>query len=268
MRKIPNINTHIFKQPDIPWAGVSAEAQAMLDNYELLGVALSGDEKSFMIAYVDAEVASGNHTIKDNETIYSLAGVNGLVDYIGGKVSTAINAPTHNVNGYVLDSITQYIKTNFDVSTDATNYTQNNASYGGFLQAVTAPSANTAIYGNEEASNSTFYLRQNFANDRVHVSLNAVRANGAAGYAVAGLEIIERTSSANVKEYRDGVLNDTVASTSASIASRTVLVGSNSIDATLGGTVSSFMIGGALASNPEHNTNLRALLTGLGATLP
>lgn len=243
--------------------GISEEAQAMLDNYELLGVALSGIERSFMIAYVDAEVESDNHDLKDYETIFSLAGANSLVDYIGGKVATAVNAPTHDINGYTFDGATQSINTGFNAANDAVNSANLNLQIGGFIKDFTGNPDNDGLWRSvgggtfltTQISNTRFRGRTN-SGGNVNQDYTSITDN-----LIYGLK--------NKTLFQSYVLNGV--SGSDLVATDVALpVGLYDVGraATFGiSTQSTFMVAAELADQAGHNTNVRALLTGLGLSI-
>jgi len=278
MRKVPNVNTHIFKQPDLPWSLeiVSDEAQAMLDNYTLLGVTLTGIERSFMIAYVDDEVASGNHTLKDYETIYSLAGVNALVDYIGGKIAIAVNAPTFDINGANFDGSTNYIRSNFVPSTDGVNYTLDDSQVGVFVFDNVTPADFRYPFGVLDGAGTFLYFTSASGlgaggGVRLPVNSGVVTIESFGLVSDNTLYNIARNSSTTQGIYADAVF------TAANVNSGTVptievYIGARNNEGTAGsnfiGIISSFMIGGDAGFNyTDYNTNLRALLTGLGLSI-
>ena len=267
MRKIPNINTHIFKQPDLPWSLISDEAQAMLDNYELLGVALTGIERSSMIAYVDAEVASSNHTAKDYETIYSLAGVNALVDYIGGKTATAINAPTHDINGYTLDGSTQYIDTEYNPTDDGTNFILDDAFIGVFVKSVVDGSLSQYVIGSAGGTTNSVIRHTNSVGIQSSINTNANTNSLSEDMANNTHYLASRVLSTVAKLFKTGVEADSRTTNSSVILAADSWVGRLS-GVYFDGVISAVSLGGSIGFNKsEHNTNLRALLTGLGVSL-
>lgn len=246
---------------------VSAAAKLMLEAYGDLGLPLAGIERSFMIAYVDAEGVSENHALKDYETIYSLAGVNGLVDYIGGKVATAVNAPTHDINGYTFDETTNYIETNYNPATDATNYLLNSNSVSSFIYNFVADGSQRYMWGNVNSGNRSELWELSGGTTRGYSQNNTPISIGSS-IASKSLYTITRSASALTTMYKDGISIGTNTSTSIAIDSGTYHVGKkNGNAAIINGTISSFMTGGALVSETGHNTNLRALLAGLGVSL-
>lgn len=273
MRKIPNINTHIFKQPNLPWSltSFSAEAQAAFALYDSLGDGLTGAEKTAMAAYIDAEVASGNHTLKDYETIYSLSGNNALVDYIGGKTATNVNAATQDINGFTFDGSTNYINTNFIPSTHGVNYGLDDAHVEAFVKDVSSITVFDYIFG---ISNSSKDIRLGTDNP---TSTTILGLNDGVVvdvvYEIGSNELIAvtREDSSNIIVYVDGVSAHTEAIVSTALPTIVLTVGALNNGGVIQNfapvTISSLMMSGVLNSNSEHNTNLRALLTSLGVTL-
>ena len=73
--------------------------------------------------------------------------------------------------------------------------------------------------------------------------------------------------------FKDGVLADTFAlPTAALVTPNEIIVGGRNVDGTpqffIIGTVSTALMGAVMADQVAHNTNVRALLTSLGTTLP
>lgn len=267
MRKIPNINTHIFKQPDLPWSLLSEEAKSMLGNYESLGVALSGTERSAMISYVDSEVESGNHYKKDYEIIFTLSGINSLVDYIGGKIATLVNAPIHTINGYTFDGLTQSIKSNFNPSIDGVNYTVNDFMVGVFVkQQDVSTWSFDVIYD----AGSRLLLDYDIANTRYEAYYNANFTEGGRLSIVGGIRtktLLQVYNGTNRNFYNDGVLITGNAFSPIGIASGNFSFG-GSTGKYFKGILSNAILGAGIGFNPlDNNTNLTALLTSLG-TLP
>ena len=177
MRKIPNINTHIFKQPNIPWSleTVSDEAQDMLDNYSSLGVALSGIERSLMIDYVDSLVDGGHYALTDNNIIHSLGvtnEINGLLDWKYGKVGTN-NGATFDVNGATFNGVDQYINSNFTPSTDYVNASINDVLMGGFNTSIDGTSDEEYLIGVSDLSYITSLFFR-IATNSTTVALNSI----------------------------------------------------------------------------------------------
>lgn len=251
---------------------ISPEVQAMLDVYEAVGVALTGIERTVMISYVDAEVASGNHVLKDYETIYSLAGVNALVDYIGGKVATAVNAPTQDINGFTTDGATNYIDSNFNPFTDGVNYQQTDALISAFLK-----TANPAITGNIWGSFFTpRRIRMVYVggSNNMSTGLNSVNNDNHVGTTLIDtLQTLSRIDNTNISWHQKGVLQQIYAQATNGIPNGNILVGARNNGGTanpsLVGTLSHFMVAKGIGFNHAgSNTNLKALLIGLGQTIP
>jgi hypothetical protein len=264
MRKVPGVNTHIFKQPNIPWgSGFSAEATAAFALYDSLGDGLTAAEKTVMAAYIDAEVANGNHTKKDYETIYSLSGNNALVDYIGGKVATAVNAPTHSVNGYTFDGATNYIDSNWNPTDDGVKFTQNNGSVGAF---VFDTGVGSMIYGALGTGSINIY----------HLITGPMVFNVSAGGVVSAITnkslfVGDRKGATEINIYKDGVNVDSNGVASAGNLNKDIFIGgrnNSGLTNASSSTISSFIAAAAVGFNQsDYNTNLRTLLTGLGVTL-
>lgn len=273
MRKVPNVNTHIFKQPGLPWqtASFSDAALAAFAKYDTLGDGLTDAEKTAMAAYIDAETAAGNQAKKDYETIFSLSGNNALVDYVGGKVATAVNAPTQSVNGFTFDGATNYLQSNFTQSIHYVNGSLNDSQAEAFVKTAMTSGIGSIFGGllNLVSGTSMF-------DDKVNNRVSA-RNNSSAALVDNSDQISDnslysnvRTNSANFQILENGSQILTAAASSSSVTNREIFIGArnfqaSSVDNFFSGTISTFMIGAVLVDQSSHYTNLSTLLTTLGA---
>jgi hypothetical protein len=251
-------------------AGFSAEALAAFAKYDSLGDGLTGAEKTAMAAYIDAEVTAGNHAKKDYETIYSLSGNNALVDYIGGKVATAVNAPTQSINGFTFDGATQYMNSNYNPSTDGINFQLTDAQVAIFVYTNTVNTNSRFLFGAENNFNSRSFgtYKASFYNYRANdVAARPTLIDNSDKV----LDYVLR-SGADKKYFRNGSQNDSFSQAADGVPQYSFFIadrnraGSGSGNP-FDGTITTFMAGAVLADQSAYNTNLRTLLTALGVSL-
>lgn len=257
-------------------AGASAtfsdEALAAFAQYDSLGDGLTDAEKTAMAAYIDAEVAAGNQAKKDYETIFSLSGNNALVDYVGGKVATNVNAATQSVNGFTFDGATNYINSNYNPATDATNYLLDNAQIEVFAISTEDPSStNDTIFGTFSTADGSGNNITNNANGTSTFRVNSLSTktyNLGITHSNTLISIL-RSSSTDISFLENGISVDSGSIASVAIPNLKITIAAANVDGTTSGfaimTASSFMAGGVMASQSSHYTNLSTLLTTLGA---
>lgn len=245
---------------------VSDEAKAMLLVYTALGVSLFGTERIAMIHYVNSEVTSGNHAKKDYEVIFSLAGVNSLIDYVGSKVATAINAPSFDVNGVTTDGITQSVNSNFNPSTDGANYLLNDSNITVYIKTDNGNSK--IIIGNTSAAVGKVQL---FYFDDTHF-LNII--NGGATTQIvtpsrSGKKLVSfnRISNTQQETFVAGVTIGTENKNSDGIQNQSLFIAKRDIVGSLffDGTISLVSFGGNPNNELDKKNNIDTLLTSLGA---
>lgn len=254
---------------------ISLEAQAMLAVYSTLGLPLVGIERSSMITYVDSEVLDLNHHKKDYEVIYPLTGVNGLIDYKGSKVATAINAPIHDINGYTLNGTTQYIIDNFIPNIDGVNFQQNDGIIGAFIKtSLEIPAASAAAIWGTNGGAPDNILRYNNAAINMFSRHNDLTSGSIiiASTVSGDYEMLERHLLSNYNHIRNGGVPSNKIANSTGLSTLTPYSGARNnlgvADLHLNGTITTKLYTGSVGFNPTtNNTNLRTLLTSLG-TLP
>lgn len=245
-------------------AQFSPEAQAMLDNYSTLGVALAGNELNMMVQYVDALVASGAYLLIDNNSIFSLGAVNGLIDWKGGKVATN-NGATFDVNGATFNGA-EWIDTNWNPFTDRVVSTQDDNNTSVFLKTTTG--ADGSLYGGFPSAGTTTWAFFTSTQLRFH-NYNAVQVS----IAVPQLENVIYSNQRIVDQqeiFKDGVVVVEATKTLGPDTSGNIYIGAYERNAAptyfLTGTISSWLTGAAIGFDQvQYNTDLRTLLTGLGA---
>lgn len=244
---------------------ISTDAKAAFDLYDSLGDGLTDLEKYAMAIYIDREVANGNAALKDYERIDALSGNNSLVDYIGGKVATAVNAPTHDINGRTYNGTTQYVKDGWNPATDAVNYSLNDGFMGCYVKtALNSGWAGGSFFGKKlslAALNGTG-IRVGI-NDTDAILTTTAKTSDILVYAA-------RITATTLRLIRNGVATNLLPKSSGSIPNGETYTGARNptIASFFAGTISTKCFGSAIGFNfPQNNTNMRALLTGLG-TLP
>ena len=116
---------------------------------------------------------------------------------------TAVNAPTWTqYQGYTGNGTTQYLNTNFNVSTNGVAYTQNSNSFGFYSRTnIAQASADAGLYvsGNETIINTrwtdnTFYGRNNGSSPYVTFSTTDSR----------GLYVMQRPNGTTTRAFKNG----------------------------------------------------------------
>ncbi len=252
------------------WDGLDKAIRDMLRAYTTLGVPLVGVEKSAMIEYVEDEVRDENYiNSKEYETVFPLAGVNALVDYVGFKLAIDVNAPTHNINGKGFNGVNSYINSNFTPSIDGINISKDELVVSLFLYNNT-PLDSSRLFGGIDGI-SNFFSRvsggilrgsQNSVSDSVFVPLTPLSIQ--AGYSFS------RNAVTSSQIFEDGILLNGKGTPSIALTTVPFYVGCVNTSGVpnyfKNCTISNFMINNTL-NQVEHQTNITKLLTALG-TLP
>jgi len=272
MRKIPNVNKHIFKQPNIPWseAGFSADAQAVINRM----TAPSSLEQSSIATFVDTLVADGNYALLDEIFGLSLGSTNGLIGFKG--LATATNqGATFDINGasFVAAS-TQYIDTGFNMATDSVKYTLDDALITEYTKVMNPTGGQLRPFG---VSNAGFTAQASMT-DRTGSNgstyINGANVSHGTGVMTSDqTRAIVRESNLIHKVYNDGVKVIDGSKASVEIPNGNMFLGAYNIIGTgasgyYTGTISLFAIGAAVGFNHvAWNTAVRTFLTNLGLTL-
>lgn len=243
----------------------SDAALAAFAKYDTLGDGLTDAEKVAMAAYIDAEVAAGNHVKKDFEVVHSLGGNNALVDYINGKVCTNVNAVTFSVAGAAFNAASsQYLDTNFVPNIDGVNYTLNDAMAHAYITSKSNVS-NQRVFG---VRGGTALTQIYDGNPTARYRINNASANSAVQWVGTGLNGVN-VNGGNINGLVDGVATYTASASVVATPNASCYIGalretSNPANY-FTGTISLFMMGGTLPDISANNTNIVALLTSLGA---
>lgn len=267
MRKIPDVNKHIFKQPGLVWSiggdSISSEAQAVLDR--LIG--LTNEEESYIATFVDAEVSNGNWALID-EFFFFPSGL------IGFKSLTATNqGGTLSANGIEFDGSTQYLQSGFIASSHGGNYSLNNALVGGWIYDNQSAGANDRVFGAVDgvpertqmywAGGTTFRCGVNQAPDSSFTNGNFVDKESY--YMTA--------EGSNATTFiKGGNLVGSAAIAKTTMPTTEIYIGArnnNGSDADhWDGIISTFVVGASIGFNhSEHHSNIETLLSNFGVAI-
>lgn len=255
---------------DIIALGFSSNALAVFAIYETLGDGLTDAEKLAMSIHIDAEEFNGNQALKDFEAIFGLSGDNGLVDYVGETVITAVNAPTHSVNGYAFDGVDQYLNTGFEPTADGVKFLKNDSSISMFIKTATQGDYAAAAFS---TSGPGYCAMHNLAGSIIETLMHNSSAGATLSENWQNETLYTGTrSGANIQHmYKNGIQGTIDTAASVQMPTTGFYVGARNSDNSpvvgsyLTGTISSMTLSAAVGfSQSSYNTNLRALLTSLG----
>lgn len=249
---------------------ISVGSSGIFDIYETLGDGLTIEEKYLMAVYLDREIANGNLSIEDWKAILVLSGNNARVDYIGGKILTLFNGATTDINGLNLDGVTQYGGTNYNPNDDGINYTLNDAVISTFVKTNDDTSVIKYLISGDGTINKTSAIRQQGdGTTRANINGSSSTNTFAENVLANTLYCARRETGTSVQLFKNGVQVDTRAVSTAGLTDVDFTIGQSGDGAGFyNGIISVAMMGGSIGRNEvEYNTNIRALLTGLG-TLP
>ena len=237
----------------------TSEAQAVINRMS----GLTALEESSIRDFVNAEVASGNYALYDEFYCFGLGGTNALTGF-KSKTATAVNAPTFDVNGATFDGATNYIDSNFNPSTDAVNYSLDNALAGAFVKEAAPDGGFNSLIGISgvdtflitDTNTNAINLYPNAASPIVVLSETIQAGN---------LYMGSRVSNSQSDIYKNGVSVASGVGASTVLPNDNFFVASRGLAQFLDCTISTFQIGGAIGfDQAAHNTNLTAFLTALG----
>jgi len=132
------------------------------------------------------------------------------------SVATAVSGPTHGLGGFTGNGTDQYIDTKYALSSDVSNFTQNDATFGVYIrnniqddgQPLGINHGSGAIEFYPRYTDNTANYKINDGTYTTHSSITESR----------GLHIATRTSSTTTELYLDGTSVGTGSQTSASIS--------------------------------------------------
>lgn len=224
---------------------------------------LSTLEEDAVRTYVDAEVAVGNWGKYDEFWCYSLSGNNALIGFID-KTATNIGNTPIDVNGASFNGVDQYFRTHWTPTLDANNWTKDDAQLTCYLKSSIRTSNNFdypfgANFNYVEIFNNVWSARMN--------------SNGAKSFTGGTFDDVVvgvwRDGAPEINLVRDGVSESRSDALATNLTNIEFFVGANSnqgnLNNPINGVISTFYIGATLQSQTAHNTNVRTLLTTLGA---
>lgn len=125
--------------------GISAEAQAVID---LMPNAVIQADQDRIVAIVDEAVDLGVWDTIDFFFCFAMDDPdNALTSWVGTKTATNVNAATHTaLQGYIGNGTTQYLDTNIDITTDMTNFLQDDGQIEAYCY-DNSDAGNAALFG-------------------------------------------------------------------------------------------------------------------------
>lgn len=263
MRKIAGVNTHIFKQPNIPWLDI------IFRDYPHH---LSTGEKDLLSDMISSQMDSGNWDKFDSLAFMNLAdATNSLWDVKRGVSMTAVNNPTHNPGiGRILNGATQSINTNYNPATGGSILDNHFAM--SFVESCPEIARDEALFSSENTARTNRSQIAMQSTSTPFMALNSgVNVGNVAGFTKFEsnkLYGVSRTNSANYDFLVDGSVLKTQTEVSTSLPDVEYQIGfikQPSVFFFLG-TVSSFASGEAIGFNyADYFSNLIILNTGLSS---
>jgi hypothetical protein len=202
----------------------------------------------------------------------------GLLDWKRLSDATAVNSPTFTTDrGFTGDGSTSYINTNFTLSTDGVNYTQNSACMGAYINGGTDALSTTANSIGVSASGGTLNARIEPWRSVTPGSGARARINDNTATTVGtvttrfGLTAVNRSGASAVQIYRNGSSIGSSTAASGSLPNIDVYTLGFNSGGSLGGAsdnrfAAAFV--GASLSGTEHAdlfTAIEAYLDAIGA---
>ena len=136
-----------------------------------------------------------------------------LIDWIRLTDYTAVNSPTFTTNqGFQGDGVSAYIDTNWNPFTDGVNYTQDDASYGGYRF------NNINDFSRFLGNDNNMYIREDTTN-RHYINASVGASSNLTGNGI-GLRVLNRTNSNDIQMIVDNTVET-------STQSSTVVANSN-----------------------------------------
>jgi len=186
--------------------GFDADYQAVLDYATTQEYTLPSASQQILQNQLVLDLKSGGIWSKlDSFAVFATDGDSdfALIDWIRLTDMTAVNSPTFTTDsGFNGDGASSYIDTNFTISTDATNYTQNNASTFAYID-IDFSDTDNGIYGTrvEDTTENRNQLRIRDVDYRP--AINDVRPIISADYRSNNWHHQKRTSSTDFTTYLD-----------------------------------------------------------------
>lgn len=131
----------------------------------------------------------------------------------GNFTLTAVNSPTFTAKfGWAGNQTSSYLNTGWDEATNGSNFTQNDASLGCWVDAGT----DTLSTGVRVMGGTNNFIRPWFSLNRLNGSINSNSPNGNGSVTTRfGLSVLNRTNASTMELFRDGASLGTASSTSA-----------------------------------------------------
>jgi len=260
-----------------PVSSYDAATQALLDQATTDGyTAASGSVLTALDNLIIALKADGIWTKVD--ILYVMA-TNGDVDFATYNLKdpttfklTNNGATFTSLEGFTGDGVNDYLNTGWQPSVDASQFTQNAASFGVYQRTNTAGDLDVMMSSNQTVANRrTIYADWNrVSNPDYKYCTGSSATSSDSNVSNVGLNFINRANSTQIAVYTDGTLFETISSTSTSSFSAvdTTILASNNNGAISRHSVnqcSMAFIGGDLSAEASDFYNaIQAYMTSLG----
>lgn len=245
----------------------STEAQAVIDR--MLG--LTSTQETAIKTFVDAEVSAGNWSLTDEFWCLCLGFPNAL---IGFKSFTATNnGAAFDVGGALFNGSTQFIDSVITPSTDLTQASLNDIDVQCFVKENYDTSDVVIPFGSKDSNHRIWTYQRNSVNTLAY----SINANSNSAYNAPQMFFqdetlygISRENSSSQSLLIDGLQVDLEADVSTGIPTESIFIGcynnNGAAQSHINAKISTFKIGAAIGfDQAAHNTNVRILLTTLGA---
>ena len=186
--------------------GFDSDYQAVLDYATTQGYTLPSSGQQTLQNQLVLDLKSGGIWSKlDTFGVFATDGDSdfALIDWINLTDMTAVNSPTFTIDsGFNGDGASSYIDTNFTISTDAVNYTQNNASTFAYID-VDFSDTDNGIYGARVEVTTSNRNQLRIRDVDYRPAINDVRPIISADYRSNNWHHQKRTTSTDFTTYLD-----------------------------------------------------------------
>ena len=253
MRKIPGVNTHIFKQPNIPWNDVLVNE--LLDSViAKFPNTLANGEESNIRTVVRQMYNTGVWQQHDYFFGWFLTDeTNALTSWKGTKTATNVASATFNEFGVLTDGSSSYINTGIVPSTDLTNASLNDIHLEAYCYDNLSVLSQKNMFGCQDATNKIFIQQRPDVNNFTF-QVNSTGFSAGGGGSSLGLFQdntrygIHRGNSSNNEIYIDGTKEHTAGDASSGLVNEDLVIGCRNnngvFDRFLNARQSYFCIGG------------------------
>lgn len=175
----------------------------------------------------------------------------------GDFTLTAVNSPTFTAKyGWAGNGTSSYLNTGWDPATNGSNYTQNDASFGCWVDAGTDSGSNVAvIMGGFATRGSILYPRLSAGTVAYYINSSVSSASTSTVTTRQGLTVAERIGASSVQVFRDGASLGTDTETSGALAAADVYIGAGNNNGTAFGysdnRISCAFVAGSLGSTKQ-----------------